>query len=408
MDGAMRYILIVLLFCLTVQAYAGVELGSVQELYDLHDSRNNWLSLPRWKAASVGDTVWAFPCQHGPLYDQWLISTDSGGSYSQVQGEIDAGDYVSDHAGFWYAGGVHAGFPRSSFDYVTYRHIASPANNATDREALDDLTDADFNPRVAVCAYDQSHVWLVARWDNDSLTWWNTTDRFAADTSSGKVRDISRQSVDSLRIGMVLGGSNNPILVVLIYGSGYYYYTWNSTDFTAGNDSAIVEAAGLAATSRGFTINYLDGKLHLLYGHPYNTDSTILVHYVQDGVGGWDSTRVSRLTALNSYFGEGSGCAPITCAKNDTLVCFYNIGDRFVMKQWRAGSWGADSTAITPADDSAKYLQCPPNVTNNYIPVFWSDYKSGRMGYSRKLTFTPDSSDVVVKLGKCKLGKVKF
>lgn len=366
---------------------AQITLGDIKRFYPIADD-NALLAIPRRKIHIDGDSVYIFHQSAGASTRYWVYSSDKGQTWDTVgignqDGNI-GGDYYDSHFHCWYNQGMHFCTGQATNVPLWYRFIKKPVQSGTDKEDMIILDDRQMNWVPTIAAASADEIWMVARYTADSLVYYHTTDRFQTIAHKGFIGNVNLPRID-MRVGSCMDENNNAIFVALLTGTsgnqdGYYYWQWddNVQDFVGHADSAIA-VGGIGMAHRGFSFNFVNGRLHLVYAEsPWQTGLTYLHHLYQDGAGGWNHDTASVIGAelgLTAY--------PILTARSDSLYLFYVTNPDITMKIFdlTTMSWQSDSLKIADSNDPSLSIQVPQTVYGDFIPVSWINMNTQLLSY---------------------------
>ncbi len=408
------FVLFILSFSIPDLSVAEITLGDIQRFYPIADD-NALLAIPRRKIHFDGDSVYIFHQSAGASTRYWLYSSDKGLSWDTVgvgnqDGNI-GGDYYDSHFHSWYNEGMHFCTGQATNVPLWYRFINKPVQAGTDKEDQIILDNRNMNWVPTIVASSADEIWLVARYTADSLVYYHTTDRFQTVAHSGFIGNVNLPRID-MRIGACMDENGNAIFVALLTGTdgnqdGYYYWQWDDTaeDFIGRTDSAIA-IGNIGMPQRGWTINYVNGKLHLVFGDaPWASGTTYLHHYYQDNLGGWTHDTASVIGAelgMLSY--------PILTSRSDSLYLFYNTTPDITMKIFdlTTFTWQPDSLIIAPSTDPSQSIQVPQTVLGDFIPVTWINSTTKLLSYRSVLldgvvTSDTDNDGIADAVDNCPL-----
>ncbi len=381
------FYILILSFILTELASAGITLSGIERFYPIADD-NALLAIPRRKVHLDGDSVYIFHQSAGASTRYWLFSEDKGVSWDTVGfGNTDGnigGDYYDSHFHSWYADGMHFCTGQATNVPLWYRYINKPVQTGADKENQIILDSRNMNWVPTIAASSSNEIWIVARYSADSLVYYHTTDRFQTVAHSGFIGNVNLPRIN-MRIGSCTDDNGNAIFVALMAGmgggqDGYYYWEWDDAlqDFVGRADSAIA-IGNIGMAHRGWSINYVNGRLHLVYAEsPWASGLTYIHHLYQDGIGGWTHDTASTIGAeigLLAY--------PIITSRSDSLYLFYNTTPEIRMKIFDLNTltWQQDSLIIAPSTESARSIQVPQTITGDYIPISWIDMTTKILSY---------------------------
>ncbi len=379
--------LYILGFVSVESSYADITLGEIKRFYPIADD-NALLAIPRRKIHLEGDSVYIFHQSAGASTRYWLNSPDKGTTWDTVgfgnqDGNI-GGDYYDSHFHSWYADGMHFCTGQATNVPLWYRFINKPVQSGTDKEDQIILDNRNMNWVPTIAASSADEIWIVARYSADSLVYYHTTDRFQTVAHKGFVGNVNLPRLD-MRIGSCMDDNGNAVFVALLAGmgggqDGYYYWQWDDTEETfVGRADSAIAVGNIGMPQRGWSINYVNGRLHLVYADsPWASGKTYIHHYYQDGVGGWTHDTASVIGAelgLLAY--------PIITARSDSLFLFYNTTPDITMKIFDLTNytWQPDSLIIAPSTESARSIQVPQTVFGDFIPITWIDITSKILTY---------------------------
>ena len=377
----------ILFLCLAEFAEAQLSLGDIKRFYPIADD-NALLAIPRRKIHIDGDSVYIFHQSAGASTRYWVYSSDKGETWDTVgignqDGNI-GGDYYDSHFHCWYNEGMHFCTGQATNVPLWYRFINKPVQSGADKEDQIILDSRQMNWVPTIAAASADEIWMVARYTADSLVYYHTTDRFQTVAHKGFIGNVNLPRID-MRVGSCMDENNNAIFVALLTGTsgnqdGYYYWQWDDTvqDFVGRADSAIA-TGGIGMAQRGFTFNYVNGRLHLVYADsPWQSGTTYLHHLYQNGNGGWTHDTASVIGAelgLTAY--------PILTARSDSLYLFYITNPDITMKIFDLTTyqWQSDSLKVADSNDPSLSIQVPQTVYGDYIPVTWINMNSQLLSY---------------------------
>jgi hypothetical protein len=310
-----------------------------------------------------------------------ISNTNSLNQFAAIMGEgsriilpgaqISGGSDLDMHAAsaYWY--GTHTAYP-SSAD-IRYRYFPYPCTLSAGLRSAKIVHTFGAIQRATIAVKDTNNIWIASRTNDqngpDSIRVFYSTNMFNSSNYSAVKSELSNS-----RIGLTLDSTGTPVLIGYLFGRGYYYWQWNGTYFAGLSDSAIVTEAGgfdfgnynsSNEPSRVYDINYVGNRLHLIFGY-----GTRLLHFYQNGSGGWSRDTVTTNTG---YAGEGF--YPCSTVRGKKLCCFLNVNNVAVVKVWDYDNlaWDLDSTVVTGTDVLNAFISAPPNVPvdQDYIPINW-------------------------------------
>jgi len=371
-----KYIITFLILLIATSAWGAITVGTPVVAHDNVLGDGTVLPIPRWKAGidSDGSNLAIVPARTstGGDYFAWIYSNDYGASWDTVYSthSVDGSGALDYHVSSWvHNDTLYIAGPNTTDD-AFFRYIASPYSAIGDMGTLRVVDDLAFAVKAMVVANDDS-TWVVSRRHSsfDSLRVYISDDKFASDNT---LQYLVMENEN--RFGMFLDtDSNIPILFVLEYTDGFYYYKWNGSVFDAPSDS-MVYSGSPGGAQRAFTVNWCDGRIHLIRSDG-DASNQYLIHHVQDPSDsvGWSAPdTISTATTLT----DGLGYSPQSCVKGDSLFLFYSTvggGDTFCYKMWTPSGWTADSVVITDTTTVDQWLNTVPYVSADvdYIPFYW-------------------------------------